>query len=231
MRSIEIGCRVKAVSPGLWNRIWILMSVDIRAKFHFMNKRLLWAYNTSAKQAVILYFLTSENRKGKEKECDFKDVIVPAESVLLLRSNFVRLSNIPGVLKTCKLNCIVVRLNLFCVQWHIKMSNNFNSSWIRSTEYEKGELYYVMSHIKLERYCVLCLPSGWRLVLLVILVKVLSHLWRRALHENPLLYKPSTSLWRRYLPWTAHWRSTLQYTAMSRYGKSTHAALLFSATE
>lgn len=223
-------CRVKAISPGLWNRIWILMSVDI-IELNFI----LWikyCFELIIRQQNRLWYcISSQVRAEKEKECDLKDIIVPTESVLLLMSNFVRLPNISEALKTCKLNCIVVRLILFYVQWHIKMSNNFSSSWIRSTEYEKDELDYVMSHIKLEQYCILCLPSGWRVVLLVILVKVLSHLWRRALHENPLLHKPSTSIWRRYLPWTAHWRSTLQHTAMSRYGKSAHAALLFSATE
>lgn len=106
------------------------------------------------------------------------------------------------------------------LQWHLKMSNNFSRPWIRSTEHEKDGLNYVTSHINLEQYDIFCPFSGWRLVLLVILVKVLSNLWRRPLHENPLLYKPSTSLWRRHLPGTAHRGSTLQHTALSRYGQS-----------
>lgn len=84
-----------------------------------------------------------------------------------------------------------------------------------------------MSHISLEKCSILCLFSGWRLVLLVIVVKVLSNLWRRALHENPLLHKPGPGVWRRYLPWPAHWRSPLQHTAMSRYGQSAHPSLFF----
>lgn len=143
-------------------------------------------------------------------------------------SKFLRLPSIPGAFKICKLNCIAVGLNLWAyVQWHLKISNNFSRPWIRSTVYEKDGLDYVMSHINLEQCDILCLFSGWRLVLLVILVKVLSNVWRRALHENPLLHKPSTSVWRRHLPWAAHRRSTLQHTAVSRYGKSAHAALLF----
>lgn len=121
----------------------------------------------------------------------------------------------------------MVKLNLWaCVQWHLKISSNFNRPWSRSTEYEKDGLYYITSCINLEQYDILCLFSGWRLVLLVILVEVLSNLWRRALHENPLLHKPSTSIWRGHMPWIAHWRSTLQHTAMPRYGEAAHSALL-----
>lgn len=79
-----------------------------------------------------------------------------------------------------------------------------------------------MSRISLEKCSILCLFSGWRLVLLVILVKVLSNMWRRALHENTLLHKPSTSLWRGHLPWPAHGGGALQHTALSRYGPSVH---------
>lgn len=84
-----------------------------------------------------------------------------------------------------------------------------------------------MSHTSLEKYSILCLFSGWRLVLLVILVEVLSNVWRRALHENPLLHKPSPSVWRRHLPWPAHWGSTLQHTALSRYGPSARPSVFF----
>lgn len=143
-------------------------------------------------------------------------------------SNFVRLPSIPGAFKICKSKGLVVRSNLWAyIQRHLKMPNDFIRPWIISTEHKKDGLGYVVSHINLEPYDILCPFSGRRLVLLVILVKVLSNLWRRPLHENPLLYKPSTGLWRRHLPGTAHRGSTLQHTALSRYGRPARAALLF----
>lgn len=60
------------------------------------------------------------------------------------------------------------------------------------------------------------LPSGWHVVLLVILVKMLSNLRGRTLHEDPLVYESSPSLWRRHLPGTAHGGGSLQHTDLSR---------------
>lgn len=60
------------------------------------------------------------------------------------------------------------------------------------------------------------LPSGWHVVLLVILVKMLSNLRWWTLHENPLVYESSPSLWRGHLPRTAHRGGTLQHTDLSR---------------
>lgn len=40
----------------------------------------------------------------------------------------------------------------------------------------------------------LALPSGWHVVLLVLLVHVLGDVWRGTLHEDPLMHKPSPRL-------------------------------------
>ena len=58
------------------------------------------------------------------------------------------------------------------------------------------------------------LPSGWRLVLLVSVVKMLGDVWRWALHEGPLVHKPSPSLRRRHLPGAAHGGGALQHAAL-----------------
>ena len=38
------------------------------------------------------------------------------------------------------------------------------------------------------------LPSGWHVVLLVLLVHVLGNVWRGTLHEDTLVHKPSPRL-------------------------------------
>lgn len=60
------------------------------------------------------------------------------------------------------------------------------------------------------------LPSGWRLVLLVFLVKMLGDVWRWALHEDPLVHKPSASLRRGHLPGASHGGGALQHPALPR---------------
>lgn len=58
--------------------------------------------------------------------------------------------------------------------------------------------------------------SGWHVVLLVFLVKVFSHVWRRPLHEDPIVHKSSPCLRRGHLPGAAHRRGSLQHTALPR---------------
>lgn len=60
------------------------------------------------------------------------------------------------------------------------------------------------------------LPSGWHVVLLVVLVKVLGDVWRWTLHEDTLVHKPSPRLRRGHLPGAAHGRGTLQHAALPR---------------
>ena len=65
-------------------------------------------------------------------------------------------------------------------------------------------------------YAFVSLPSGWRVVLLVSLVKMLGDLWRWTLHEDPLMHKPGPSLRRRHLPGATYGGSSLQHAALPR---------------